>query len=444
MADEGEKFCQNCCCYGWEQPLPSARSDMKHCGQCKVFDYCEEDCQREHWLKVHKKHCEYLAGKKVLAMSEHDEVTCLVCRIGADPTNPKDRVLPCTMATTTMAQMRVVVDTVSPGLGLAEMTGKFHSKEEATVTQMMRLVIKMSEHPATSTRTRELCGKLYKVLDGARGKCWSAQYGYSDNVIAQSGVVATNLISAIINIDRLVVDLNQDGAIWSMLAILSYFLEAETSSSGRKIVENTNMLPDMSDIVARVRLTSCRLKELWDSLLRMFEGGLVPHFPEVMAVMCGGVIHKCCVCDEVVTVARVWRTKDPAPVPVLLLLHAAGPMHVVMCAKQGCWVRLGRIKHEAFQLRKLYIEVKVAHSMENCDYCGQNYGGRVGHRCSKCLTKLYCGEECRDQDWGVHRLNCKEGKEDRKKKGGKGVRMQDGAALVNEVREVLRRSFNEQ
>jgi len=63
-----------------------------------MFDYCGEDCQQEHWLKVHKKHCKYLVVKKVLAMSEHDEVTCLLCRIGADPTSPKDRVLPCTMS----------------------------------------------------------------------------------------------------------------------------------------------------------------------------------------------------------------------------------------------------------------------------------------------------------------------------------------------------------
>ena len=429
MSDEGEKFCQNCRCYGWEQP--SVRSDMKHCEQCKKFDYCGEDCEREHWLKVHKKHCEYLAGKKVLAMSEHDEVTCLVCRIGADPTNPKARVLPCTMSTTTMAQTRIVVDTASPGLGLAEMTGKFHSKEEATITQMMRLVIKMSmlEHPAT--RTRELCGKLYKVLNGARVKCWDAQYCYSDHVIAQSGVVADNFISSTtFSIARLVEDLNQENAIWSMLAILSYFLQAELSSHGRKIVENTDMLPVMSDIMGRVRLSSSRLKDLWDSVLRMFEGGLVPSFPEVMAVMCGGVNHKCCVCEEVVTVARVWVTNDPAPVPVLLLVP--GAMHVVMCTKPGCWEQLGRIRDvEVFQLYKLYLEVQVAHSMENCDYCGQNYRGRVGHRCSRCLTKLYCGEECRVQDWGVHRLNCKEGKEDRKKKGGKGVRKQEGAAMVD-------------
>lgn len=200
MAAASEKVCVNCLSYGWGQP--SVPSDMKHCGQCKIFDYCGVDCQREHWLKVHKKHCKYLAEKKVLAMSVHDEATCLVCKMGTEAaTNLKDRVLPCTMSAATLAHMRIVVDTASPGLSLAEMTGKFHTKEEATLTQMMRLVTKMS---------------------------------------------------------------------------------------------------------------------------------------------------------------------------------------------------------------------LLEHEKECCDYCGQAYRGRVGHRCSRCLTKLYCGEECRDQDqdWGVHKLSCKEGEED--------------------------------
>merc|ERR1719318_1483971 len=102
-----------------------------------------------------------------------------------DSNNPsKDRVLPCTMSTAIQAQMRITVRTASPGLSLAEMTGKFHTKEEATITQMMRLVTKMSllEHPASCPR--ELSGQLYAMLNEARMKCWDMQCAYSDNVIA--------------------------------------------------------------------------------------------------------------------------------------------------------------------------------------------------------------------------------------------------------------------
>ena len=54
-----------------------------------------------------------------------------------------------------------------------------------------------------------------------------------------------------------------------------------------------------------------------------------------------------------------------------------------------------------------------------CDYCVMpGSSGNKGHRCSRCLTKVYCGRECRDLDWRVHKFECSEGEEERKKKGG--------------------------
>ena len=56
-----------------------------------------------------------------------------------------------------------------------------------------------------------------------------------------------------------------------------------------------------------------------------------------------------------------------------------------------------------------------------CDYCGLPWtSGNMGRRCSRCLTKVYCGEECRDQDWVVHKLMCREGEVERKRKGWTG------------------------
>merc|ERR1719318_2423894 len=111
-----------------------------------------------------------------------------------DSNNPsKDRVLPCTMSTAIQAQMRIAVKTASPGLSLAEMTGKFHTKEEATITQMMRLIIKMSllGHPASCPK--ELYGELYEMLNKARIRYWGMQYLCSDNAIAKPGFVAQEL-----------------------------------------------------------------------------------------------------------------------------------------------------------------------------------------------------------------------------------------------------------
>ena len=139
------------------------------------------------------------------------------------------------------------------------------------------------------------------------------QYQYGDNAIAKPGFVAQQL-----NTNELAGDFSlmcgmelklfasgvseEVKAIWGTLAVLWYLLRAETGSTARNILENTGMLPDMSADMARVRLTSSRLGVMWDSVLKMFDGGLVPLHSEVLAVMCGGMLHKCSMCDETVTI----------------------------------------------------------------------------------------------------------------------------------------------
>jgi len=47
------------------------------CGGCWLMSYCDQTCQLEHWNHVHKYHCEYLSGKKIV--NEHKEESCKEC-----------------------------------------------------------------------------------------------------------------------------------------------------------------------------------------------------------------------------------------------------------------------------------------------------------------------------------------------------------------------------
>jgi len=42
--------------------------------------YCDKDCQREHWLKVHRNHCKFLSGQKPVANSNHVPESCSLCQ----------------------------------------------------------------------------------------------------------------------------------------------------------------------------------------------------------------------------------------------------------------------------------------------------------------------------------------------------------------------------
>ena len=61
---------------------------------------------------------------------------------------------------------------------------------------------------------------------------------------------------------------------------------------------------------------------------------------------------------------------------------------------------------------------------QRCDSC--DLVGKKGHRCSKCLAKLYCSKACQLEDFKVHRKVCRKEEVERKRKGEKGERKEEG------------------
>ena len=49
---------------------PSHESVLKQCGGCQVLLYCGIICQKEHWKKVHRKHCKKITCKEDLHKDE--------------------------------------------------------------------------------------------------------------------------------------------------------------------------------------------------------------------------------------------------------------------------------------------------------------------------------------------------------------------------------------
>ena len=89
-------YCANCPNYFWDLEVEFEPGSLELFSNCKFVYYCSVQCQKEHWVKVHRDQCEYLAGTKVLSQSSHDTATCTTCQeernmddIHARPDNPK-------------------------------------------------------------------------------------------------------------------------------------------------------------------------------------------------------------------------------------------------------------------------------------------------------------------------------------------------------------------
>jgi len=447
----GLKSCDNCLYHGWEQPKDQAT--IQQCARCKVTTYCSKQCQQEHWHNVHKQHCKYLSGQRVLAKSWHEEASCLVCRVVAstgvvEMAKPGNPVMPCPL------MLETKLSTPLP-FALAEMTGNFLNKEEATVTFMMQILLKMklNKHPVWVINSK-LAVELYNVLEDTRKKCFA---GYLianpgarlDEVAIMTHRNVTKITLLIVEIDKLLSAVNskpkkqEEFRPYDTLKILASFLFM-LKTSDRSTAECVG-LPDLSEDLERSRVSSALFNKVCQKVLDMMRGGLVPYLT-LVEVLCGGELRQTCYgCSKEVTVLEVihdflcWKCV-PVRGPVLLF----GNISIILCGKFTCAQSGVKLIEESMDLVFLvYRRLAAEFGSDRCDYCALFYRGVRGHRCSRCLTKVYCGEQCRDLDWGVHKLVCREGEEERKKKVGKQMRKQKGGEFHDTLIESMERQERE-
>ena len=97
-----------------------------------------------------------------------------------------------------------------------------------------------------------------------------------------------------------------------------------------------------------------------------------------------------------------------------------------LCGRRSCKQSIveSSLEKELDDVREQYGTLGWEHRHEICDYCGQLNQEVRGHRCARCLTKVYCGLDCQRNDT-THLMMCKKGDE-RKKKRSNGKRKEKG------------------
>ena len=169
--------------------------------------------------------------------------------------------------------------------------------------------------------------------------------------------------------------------------------------------------------------------------------------------MCGGQLEKVCHgCLKRVTIQEVLPLSiqsvtrlSPIMTSKLSSLHKIeGPVLIFgtvcasLCKSPQCVEKqLKQLILDNMGFAFKYNKIGSESTFFRCDYCAQPGSGR-DHRCSKCFTVVYCGVDCRDQDWGVHKLVCRDGEELRKRKTGKtGRRMEEKEVYNEEMKKIV-------
>ena len=434
---------------------------LKRCSGCREVWYCDNMCQKEHWHHTHKMQCKYLSKKKVLINAKHDETTCLVCKVEAsvgkeEMSKESNPILPCTMSRANRELMNIDESFYEdlPFCALAEMTGQFHTKVEATIATFMRILVKMkmTKHSLWLVPpTALLAESMYKVL-------WKERLAHVDGVLTykKPGSLEGQLIfdridpeflktiaekmSAIGDIRRRLVAESM-GIIaeefhslfkpWKILEVLTALLCEGHTNIAMNAADCVGLV-GVPEEVGRIRTTLVKFNKMRDKDLILLRVGLVPYFSLVAdGLYEGNPVQLCYVCSEEVLVRKAVAGAVSPVIPGDPVLVLGQTVTFSLCGRETCNKHINEdsFKSQVSGLFELYTRLCAEHMQEVCDYCGKLNHKAKGHRCAGCLTKLYCGVECQVKDTYHLQVKCEKG-EKRKKKRSYSSRKEEGVKFV--------------
>jgi len=473
---EVSRACTNCENYDWSQPADLSK--LLTCSKCRFLSYCSRECQLEHWVKVHKQHCKYLADQKVMPQSRHYPVNCSTCveraKIGLAELSSADNPTLCCpfpsegIFVPTLHQPDYgngVRTTAHIPFQLGEMSGQFPTMAEQTVSILGHLLLKldMIKHPAWTIlpgarstlcfllrEVRELIWNFYINTVPGHRLDWTIQ-----TMLTDSSSSPGFLLAMFAQVDKIDEKLTEGKFVdksvfrpWDAFKLLlnmllQYGFDYQKRDAERLGIEDdVDEITEVSGIEVKLRVTSTQFSEIWSKLLSTMSGKLVP-YEDLVKIICNDQLNQVCFgCSEEITVSEIIfsRRKDMESKKVVPFKFQ-GDAAAFFCADPLCYdgQALGSRFWQAHSfITHLYMRTSFENRFRRCDYCSFPSKGCI-HRCTGCLTKLYCGEQCRDEDWEmVHSKVCKQG-EVRKVKGGKQEREEDVSKRFDEFVEQVER-----
>ena len=461
MLRESTTECANCTVYNWSGVPEESRMS---CKQCKAVHYCSKECQKEHWIKVHKKHCKYLAGQKVVPNSR----TCSLCddemRIGKSalsrPSNPN---YGCYVQFSfpqrnqysrhTEVVMGVNRPIKNGGTMIAqlpfEVTGRLLTRPEQVLSLMQSILYKM--HITKHKIVRQLpvdMKQLTGILAVTRGKIWNITMILPTNNLSLNlqrntlvFMIETGFLYIIEDVikksdvkgKKSNVDRNDPFNLWNIFLLLSHMMMSLAFTTSKKIMEKVSereYLEEHRDLIKRIDVEAHTI--MLDSVLTTLSTTLVP-YSRLVEIVCGGSREQnCSYCGEQTTIMLVAGSLEQTGTESFV----CDMFKLFSCGKIRCSIKIMQ-QYCRDQANSIYVLKKTYEKLKKfrCDNCFLIC--RKSHRCKTCLTKLYCSRDCLTEDWDlVHKNICTERGEERKVKGETRRRAEEGEtgmAVLNGV-----------
>ena len=460
MAPEGTytaymPTCLNCAVYSWPQvkvPAPFATSYIREdspspllrCGRCKMAHYCSKDCQLEHWVKVHKAKClyigPYIQGERdrKLVNSFHQKLSCPACleaeEVGDMVRNKADPHWGCHLEggadfwsspTITFRGRDGELYDAPLAMELGELGGTFTSRIEHTVSLLQRILHKMelTGHTlAKREKFEELGHELFCMRHDFLSKALNIPAGplvqhYLAAKMMNSGA-QKEMLGIIRALGTGYSDSTKDRLRpWDTFVLLfDYFLDVlKDMKKGFEDIEGEVAGAEATALVGEVE-TSLAVQDKWDRVAAALAPGLAPYYT-VLEIVLGGRDKNCSACSKAVRVEATFgdhprnHAKERRPVAVV-----QGFLPKFHCGQARCREEVvARHGIDQITLVQTFHGPLQAHAKFRCDWC--KTPRKKVHRCRRCLTKVYCSQDCLARDWDlVHSKVCRDPPDQRKVK----------------------------
>jgi len=488
--------CPCCTLYQWEE---KSDEPLLRCSLCKAVRYCSKDCQKEHWEKQHKVQCKkmratpelpehiqdaYATGdlasvmkffretpdyakklaKSVMQKELHVPFNCSTCqqvaKLGSEINSKADPHWGCLLGPlSSTIELRDLAQEISSEeytlaklpFTMGEQTGEFTSRYEQTLSLMQRVLHKMylTSHPLVADDAR--LRSMFQYIGGIRSELLGLavesppgqilEYFHQDQI--GNSKLYRHLLELVYEMTK-EFSTEEDGPykLWKTFQILVFFC-LHLSHADRVLFEELGKQVNDETLAAALNKNESaekfNLKRV--AVLEGLEKGMMP-FTYLLNILCDGNQHKICgTCnssifvEDIVFPSFVQRSLQTPSKPSLLCFCGVSTFS---CSSISCfetsWENTTSL---AMTLQTIYHHFALKSTPNRCDMCFK-FSKKV-HRCDRCLTKVYCSEECRDQDWSlVHKDLCKKEQDGRKMKGGSKERKNIGKEFMKDYIRDLR------
>ena len=416
---------------------PVAQKDYKRCGRCHLLTYCDADCQREHWTKVHKHHCRFLSGKVQVKNSKHDPTSCILCIEERDSSLVQLRSVNSPKTTCNIDEIAIVMkENLGQAFGfheegkeghcwlefpcelpfpLGEVSGQYVEKGTAGLDAMLAHVLKILNAMLIKAQEdrRIALSQLWNDVINARCLLW-----FDILVSGIPRVRSQNHLYA--QVESLQISYGASNPWWKCLRFSVYFI-VTTYLNLKSNFYDSQSLEDTRFQKLKLR-HDYRQSELQNQA-KVFEMKSWPNFMLWPTFANGSLAvllppsTRCHSCnDELCGEVAVTPHEVNAQYLPLLFFRAVGDNGALMAScsitknpncRKACDSKdveyCRQLDDDQWKELEKENEIFLIESRE-CDLCLKS--SLSSHRCSACLSVQYCSTVCQKEDLKFHKTVC--------------------------------------